>query len=129
MLKTTTVVDMNEVRATLAVLRVLKVFVDKIDDGDSRHHSTYGYELMQATGFNSGKVYQVLARLTSAGWLDRFDNPDASPESGGPPRITYRLRPEAVPAARRLVREAQADFAPAGASRARGASRVRGVIS
>jgi PadR family transcriptional regulator PadR len=97
---------MQEIRLTRAVLRILKTFVD--DLGEPKH----GYGLMRETGFSSAKVYQILARLTSAGWLDRFDDPDASPETGGPPRITYRLRAGAVPEARRAIGEAQSEFAP-----------------
>jgi PadR family transcriptional regulator PadR len=98
---------MEDVRLTRAVLRMLKSFVD--DVGEPKH----GYGLMQETGFSSAKVYQILARLTSAGWLDRFDDPSATPASGGPPRITYRLRADAVPHARRALGEAHREFAPA----------------
>ena len=95
----------------MAVLRVLKVFVDEL--GEPQH----GYRLMKSTGFSSAKTYQILARLQRAGWLDRFDDPDASPESGGPPRITYKLRRAAVPKARHLLAEAQKEFAPVPARR------------
>lgn len=120
---------MDNVRPTRAVVRILKAFVDKIDaapGGKTGDHATYGYELMQVTGYSSGKVYQILARLFNAGWLDRFDNPNASPESGGPPRITYQLRPDAVPGARRLVLEAQQEFAPAKRRRLPGTVRALG---
>jgi hypothetical protein len=66
----------------------------------------HGYKLMKSIGFSSAKTYQILARLQAAGWLDRLDDPDASPESRGPPRITYRLAGNAVPKARRLLAEA-----------------------
>jgi PadR family transcriptional regulator, regulatory protein PadR len=98
---------MDEVRPTRAVVRILKAFLDDLKE------PKYGYLLMTETGFSSAKTYQVLGRLTGAGWLDRFDDPDASPQSGGPPRITYRLRGAAVPMARRLVAEAQEELAPA----------------
>jgi PadR family transcriptional regulator len=98
---------MQEIRLTRAVVRILKAFVD--DLGEPKH----GYGLMRDTGFSSAKVYQILARLSSAGWVDRLDDPNASPESGGPPRITYRLREDAVSQARHAVAEAQREFAPA----------------
>src|SRR5947209_3074635 len=98
---------MQEIRPTRAVLLILKAFLDNLDE------QKHGYGLMRETGFSSAKVYQILARLTSAGWLDRSDDPDASPETGGPPRITYRLRGDAVRQARHLVAEAQGEFAPA----------------
>lgn len=97
---------MDEIRPTVAVVKILQVFLD--DVGQNR----YGYGLMQSTKYSSAKVYQILARLTKAGWLDRFDDPDASPETGGPPRITYKLRPEAVRAARHLVAETQQEISP-----------------
>jgi DNA-binding PadR family transcriptional regulator len=98
---------MQEIRLTRAVLRIVKAFVD--DVGEPKH----GYGLMRETGFSSAKVYQILARLTTAGWLDRLDDPNASPETGGPPRISYRLRADAVPHARRVIAEAQREFGPA----------------
>ncbi len=97
---------MEEVRPTVAVVKILQVFL--ADVGQDQ----YGYGLMQATDFSSAKVYQILARLSKAGWLDRFDNPGATPESDGPPRITYRLRPEAVRAARHLVADTQEELSP-----------------
>jgi PadR family transcriptional regulator, regulatory protein PadR len=102
---------MDEVRPTLAVVKILTIFLADVSE------PRYGYGLMRATGYSSGKVYQIVARLVSAGWLDRLDNPDATPESGGPPRITYRLRPAAVPMARRMVTDAQKDVAAATAPR------------
>lgn len=122
---------MEDIRPTRAVVRILKAFIDKLDDapgGRTGDHSTYGYELMQKTDFSSGKVYSILLRLVNAGWLDRLDNPDARPESGGPPRVTYRLQPEAVPAARRLVAEARKEFAPARKRRAPDGVRALGWL-
>jgi PadR family transcriptional regulator PadR len=98
---------MEDVRPTLAVVTILGAFIE--DPSEAR----YGYGLMQATGYKSGKVYQILTRLMNAGWLHRHDDPNATPESGGPPRITYTLKAEAVPLARRLVNEARAEVAPA----------------
>lgn len=132
---------MDEIRPTRAVVRILKVFTDKLDtrtsgvigdhsteDHSTEDHSTYGYEVMRETGFSSGKTYTVLLRLVKAGWLDRLDNPDADPVSGGPPRITYHLRPEAVPAARRLIAEARKEFAPARKRRSGGPVRAPGWL-
>ena len=122
---------MEDIRPTRAVVRILKAFTDKLDSqpgGRTEDYATYGYELMQETGFGSGKTYSILLRLVNAGWLERLDNPDASPERGGPPRITYQLRPEAVPAARRLVAEARKKFAPARKRRMPGAVRALGWL-
>lgn len=47
---------------TVTIARILREFL--IDPRATRH----GYELMKATGYPSGKLYPVLARLVSAGW-------------------------------------------------------------
>lgn len=108
---------MDDVRPTRAVVRVVKEFVDNVGEPQ------YGYGLMQATGFSSAKIYGILGRLRDAGWLDRNDDPSARPESGGPPRVTYQLRSEAVRPARLMVAEAQNEFAPAPKRR-----RLRGAV-
>jgi PadR family transcriptional regulator PadR len=51
----------------------------------------YGYELMQETGFPSGKLYPILARLRNAGWLERELEDIDSAEAGRPARWMYRL--------------------------------------
>jgi DNA-binding IclR family transcriptional regulator len=56
---------MTEVRITVAVARVLREFL--LDPSQPR----YGYELMQLTGYPSGKLYPLLTRLQRAGWLIR----------------------------------------------------------
>lgn len=109
---------MDDVRSTLAVVAMLNAFLKDVAAPQ------YGYGLMQSTGFSSGKVYQILARLVTAGWLERRDDPSATPETGGPPRITYTLRPEAVPMARRMVHEARAGISPT-AARNRNPTRKR----
>ena len=80
---------MDDVRITLAVAQMLRVFYEDPD------RDWYGYDLMSATGFASGKIYPILARLTTAGWLLPLD-PGPESKSGGSPRISYRLAPEAV---------------------------------
>jgi len=82
------------VRVTIAVAKVLRVFLDDIAQP---HH---GYELMQLTGFPSGKLYPILARLQSAGWLIR-ESEDIDPVvAGRPARRFYRLSPHGIQAAR-----------------------------
>jgi PadR family transcriptional regulator, regulatory protein PadR len=102
---------MQDVRPTLATAGVLQVFLSDLEEPQ------HGYKIIKATGYSGAKTYGVLARLHTAGWLDRYDDPHASPQSGGPPRITYRLRGDAVPKARRLLAEAQKELAPAPARR------------
>lgn len=97
---------MQDLRPTYAVVRILRVFLDDLSQPQ------YGYGLMRETGFSSAKVYQILIRLTDKQWVVRHENKDVATESGGPPRVTYELLPEAVPAARRLVSEAHRALAP-----------------
>ena len=51
----------EDFRITVAVARVLREFL--VDVAKPR----YGYDLMQSTGFPSGKLYPILARLQHAG--------------------------------------------------------------
>jgi PadR family transcriptional regulator PadR len=82
------------VRMTITVAAILRIFLDDITQ------PRYGYELMRATGYPSGKLYPVLARLERAGWLIKeFEDIDPTAE-GRPARRLYRLSAEAVPAAR-----------------------------
>jgi PadR family transcriptional regulator, regulatory protein PadR len=79
---------------TITVAAILRIFLDDITQ------PRYGYELMRATGYPSGKLYPVLARLERAGWLIKeFEDIDPTAE-GRPARRLYRLSAEAVPAAR-----------------------------
>ncbi|MGN9911607.1 PadR family transcriptional regulator [Phytohabitans sp. LJ34] len=97
---------MEEVRITRAVAAVLRVFVD--DVGASRH----GYELMRLTGFPSGKMYPLLARLLAAGWLEAtMENIDPAKE-GRPPRRLYRLSERGVVGARRGLAAFYQEVAP-----------------
>lgn len=81
------VLPMADVRVTVAVARVLSAFLE--DAAAPR----YGYDLMKDTGFPSGKLYPILARLERAGWLARI------PDSNSPRRM-YRLTPNGAEHAR-----------------------------
>lgn len=75
---------------TVAVAVVLRVFLDDISQ------PRYGYELMRLTGFPSGKLYPVLARLENAGWLIK-ELEDIDPtDAGRPARRLYRLSEQGV---------------------------------
>lgn len=82
------------VRMTVAVARVLRLFLDDI--AQPRH----GYELMRLTGYPSGKLYPILARLHGAGWLIRESESIDPARVGRPARRMYRLSPHGVEAAR-----------------------------
>ena len=78
------------VRVTLAVLKVFRIF---LEDPALPHH---GYELMKLSGFSSGKLYPLLARLQTAGWLTR-EHEDIDPaEAGRPRRYMYRITPTGI---------------------------------
>lgn len=85
---------MAEVQITVAVARVLREFL--VDVSAQRH----GYDLMQATGYTSGKLYPILARLTRAGLLIREPESIDPAEAGRPARLLYRLSAQGVETAR-----------------------------
>jgi PadR family transcriptional regulator PadR len=86
---------MGEVRVTVAVATVLRLFLE------DRQRPRYGYELMQLTGFASGKLYPVLARLERAGWLVKERELIDPAVAGRPVRRLYRITGEGVQAASR----------------------------
>jgi PadR family transcriptional regulator, regulatory protein PadR len=94
---------MDEVRPTLAVVKILTIFLADISE------PRYGYGIMRATGYSSGKTYQIINRLMEAGWLEQLDSRDL--KLAGPPRVIYKLRPDAIPMARRMVAEARRSIA------------------
>ena len=79
----------SEVRITVAVARVLREFLDDVSK------PRYGYELMQVTGYASGKLYPILSRLAAAGRLIREREDVEFSRAGRPVRYTYRLRARA----------------------------------
>ena len=99
---------MPELRITPAVAVVLKLMLA------DRDRPRYGYELMRETGFASGKLYPLLARLCHAGWLSRESEGTNPTDSGRPPRVFYRLSPSGVALARQALAElhAQSDKGP-----------------
>jgi DNA-binding PadR family transcriptional regulator len=77
---------------TASLERVLRAFLE--DPTASR----YGYDLMKATGLQSGTLYPLLARLKDDGLVDsRWEPPG---ENGQRPRVYYQLTPEGVSRAR-----------------------------
>ncbi len=98
---------MTDVRITVAVARVLREFL--ADPAEARH----GYELIQLTGFPSGKLYPLLARLHRAGLLIR-EREDVDPrEAGRPARCLYRLSPDAVESVRHELAALSEQLRPA----------------
>jgi PadR family transcriptional regulator, regulatory protein PadR len=82
------------VRMTVATAQLLKAFLADVSQ------PRYGYDLMEQTGFASGKLYPILAKLTRAGWLVR-EREDIDPAAEGrPARYLYVLSEEGAEAAR-----------------------------
>jgi DNA-binding PadR family transcriptional regulator len=86
--------NVQDVRMTLTVARILREFLS--DPSEAR----YGYDLMQATGFPSGKLYPSLAKLVGAGWLLREEEQIDPAREGRPARRLYRLSDDGIEAAR-----------------------------
>ncbi len=97
---------------TIAVVTILRVL---LNDPDIDH---YGYDLMKKTGFSSGKIYPLLARLLSAGWLTVVDENVDPAVAGRPARRGYRLSAEGSRVARlelaRLNEQLRPSAAPGG---------------
>jgi PadR family transcriptional regulator, regulatory protein PadR len=94
----------SEIRLTLAVLHVLREFVRDVS------RPRYGYDLMQATGYASGKLYPILARLQHAGWLTRTaEDVDAS-EARRPARYMYVLSADGAVLARQELAQQSASL-------------------
>jgi len=79
---------------TLTVARILREFLT------NPSQPRYGYELMQATGFPSGKLYPPLAMLVKAGWLIREQEEIDPSREGRPARRLYLLSAGGAEAAR-----------------------------
>jgi PadR family transcriptional regulator PadR len=72
----------------------------------------YGYDLMLATSFPSGKLYPILTKLVRIGWLSR-EREDTDPaEVGRPSRFYYRLSADGVEAARYELAALSEQLAP-----------------
>ena len=56
--------------------------------------SSYGFDIMDATGLPSGTVYPILSRLEKRGLVvSRWEGPEAEREPGRPPRRYYAVTP------------------------------------
>jgi PadR family transcriptional regulator PadR len=84
----------SKLRITSAGTRVLQEFLADVS------RPRYGYDLMEATGLASRKLYPILARLSYAGWLSRTPGEAIASQMTGPPRYTYKLSAEGAERAR-----------------------------
>jgi DNA-binding PadR family transcriptional regulator len=97
----------EDVRVTVAVATVLRIFLDRLNE------PSYGYQMMKLTGYPSGKLYPILARLEAAGWLlKKRENIDPVAE-GRPVRFLYRLSEKGTVAARRELAALHQQLSPA----------------
>jgi DNA-binding PadR family transcriptional regulator len=76
----------------------------------------FGLELAHETGYGAGTTYPVLRRLEKAGWLlSREENNDDIPRTTPrPPRVYYRINPDALGAMRQRLAEIDARRRSAG---------------
>jgi PadR family transcriptional regulator, regulatory protein PadR len=97
---------------TARVAKVVRIFLD------DRDTPVYGFELVRRTGFPSGSIYPMLARLERARWItsQRESDEDAW-TAGHPPRRLYQLTAEGAVAAQVALADLTAQLQP-GASRA-----------
>lgn len=93
---------MQNVRVTTAVAHVLALFLTDLTE------QRYGYDLMKVTGFPSGKLYPILARLEAAGWLEGESEGIDPHVEGRPPRRWYRLTEDGAATARQALTELRA---------------------
>lgn len=91
---------------TIPVARVLREFLT--EPSQDRH----GYDLMQATGYPSGKLYPLLAKLVNAGWLVREEEQIDPSSEGRPARRLYRLSERGAEVARYELAALSQQIAP-----------------
>jgi DNA-binding PadR family transcriptional regulator len=88
---------------TVTTVRVLEEFVSDPDV------VRYGLELMTLTGYPSGTIFPILARLEGLGWLaSGWEDVDPS-TAGRPRRRYYRLTGEGRQAARTALARVEAE--------------------
>ncbi|TYB55333.1 PadR family transcriptional regulator [Nonomuraea sp. PA05] len=86
--------------------------VDVIEALTADLNPRWALEIVKATGRSPGTVYLVLDRLERGGWVISTWEADAARQ--GPRRRLYRLKGEALPAARRAVARRAAAHQPIG---------------
>lgn len=96
-----------QVRVTTNVARVLRAM---LEDPGGEH---YGYELMKATGLQSGALYPVLARLEGAEWIESRRESVEPGRVGRPARRVYRFTPDGLTRSRQELARLHAILSPA----------------
>src|SRR5215475_292683 len=88
-------------RITLPTAAVLRLM---LEDPTADH---YGLALAEASGFPSGTIYPILARLEAAGWLASFWEDGDPSAMQRPRRRMYRLTGTGAHAAREALTNTQ----------------------
>ncbi|MEU8246525.1 helix-turn-helix transcriptional regulator [Nonomuraea sp. NPDC048916] len=96
----------SDVRITTTVARVLRIFLDDLDE------PRYGFELMKLARVPSGTLYPILARLESAGWIEGHREPVDPSAEGRPARRFYVFTPQGAISARQELAELSARITP-----------------
>jgi DNA-binding PadR family transcriptional regulator len=87
------------VRVTNSLLDVLTALLEAFDKNGQELH---GWAIIKATGCSGPTVYGVVDRLEDAGWITgRWE--DHNPQPNKPRRRFYRLTPDGVVSASRLL--------------------------
>ncbi|MCM3883325.1 PadR family transcriptional regulator [Frankia sp. R82] len=88
-------------RITLPTAAVLRLMLD------NPTADYYGLELANASGFPSGTIYPILARLETAGWLASYWEEGELAELERPRRRMYKLTGHGALAAREALATTQ----------------------
>ncbi|MBB5868827.1 DNA-binding PadR family transcriptional regulator [Allocatelliglobosispora scoriae] len=95
-----------KLRVTPDVARLLQEFLQEPTQ------PRYGYDLMASTGFPSGKIYPMFAKLVAAEWLVKErENIDPAAE-GRPVRHFYRINPDMIAVVRQELAALSQYIAP-----------------
>ncbi|EIV93657.1 PadR family transcriptional regulator [Frankia sp. QA3] len=88
-------------RITLPTAMVLRLMLD------NPAADYYGFALAEASGFPSGTIYPILARLEAAGWLASYWEEGEPAELERPRRRMYKLTGSGALAAREALTTTQ----------------------
>jgi PadR family transcriptional regulator PadR len=105
-------------RITPAMLDVLAALVWSPDD-------LHGFALAKIARRPTGSVYVILGRLEEHGWVDSYWEPLNAQDEGRPRRRFYRLNPDGLGAARKVLAERRGDLRPKSSSPTRLRARIR----
>jgi PadR family transcriptional regulator, regulatory protein PadR len=84
----------DDIRMTSTILLILRVFLEDVEE------PRYGIDMMQQTGLPSGTLYQALARMAKAGWLNSAKEDIDPVAAGRPARRYFTLNPAMIGPAR-----------------------------